>query len=89
MKPIGKAPDPHAGSNGDGIDSSMFCNPLLNVCVKSCQNHDDCPPAWVCDDRGQTLTATASTQRDASDTSRPNGSPICINPSCANGDDTQ
>jgi hypothetical protein len=52
-----------------GQDTSMFCHPDLNVCVKSCKNAVDCPPAWECDDRKTTIMATA-------------GKAYCVNPTC-------
>ncbi|MDH5673735.1 MAG: hypothetical protein OEZ06_16385 [Myxococcales bacterium] len=57
------------------VDGSMFCHPEANVCVKACATDADCPAAWVCDDRDTTRMATSG------DT-RPNGSPICVNPTC-------
>jgi hypothetical protein len=59
----------------DGADKSMFCHPTLNLCVLSCSTDADCPAAWVCDDRPETLKAT---QR----TGHANGTPICVNPTC-------
>jgi hypothetical protein len=52
-----------------GTDSSMFCHPALNVCVQGCKTSDDCPPAWVCDDREATTAKT-------------NGRAVCTNPTC-------
>ncbi|MDH5675305.1 MAG: VWA domain-containing protein [Myxococcales bacterium] len=64
----------------DGTDdTTMFCHPKLNVCVRSCSTDADCPAAWVCDDRGPTLSETADPE------TRPNGSPICVNPTCGSG----
>jgi hypothetical protein len=51
-------------------DPSMFCHPDLNVCVQSCTSDTDCPPAWVCDNRVDTLTATKGK------------GPYCVNPTC-------
>ncbi len=59
----------------DGIDHSMFCHPKLNTCVLQCSTDSDCPPAWVCDSRPETLAAT---KRDGHE----NGSAICVNPTC-------
>lgn len=60
----------------DGVDHSMFCHPELNVCVLGCTTSADCPPAWVCDSkRPDTLKATVRP-------GHPNGTPICINPTC-------
>jgi hypothetical protein len=62
----------------DAVDRSMFCHPKQNLCVRACSTGTDCPPAWVCDDRMETLQATASA-------SRPKGSAICVNPTCGEG----
>jgi hypothetical protein len=59
----------------DAIDRSMFCHPKQNLCVRPCSTDTDCPEAWVCDLRSATLQSTISTQR-------PQGSPICVNPTC-------
>jgi hypothetical protein len=77
--------DPHGGPSGDGIDRRMFCHPERNVCVQSCTSSHDCPAAWTCDNRQETLLSTASTMRDANDMSRPSGSAICVNPTCGGG----
>lgn len=52
-----------------GTDNSMFCHPELNVCVQGCDTSDDCPAAWVCDKRPETMTMT-------------NGRAMCTNPTC-------
>jgi hypothetical protein len=52
------------------LDKSLFCHPSLNVCVQRCTSDTDCPPAWVCDDRPDTLQQVA-----------PNGG-FCVNPTC-------
>lgn len=52
----------------DGKDSRMFCHPELNVCVLQCTTDADCPAAWVCDSRGETVMSA--------------GKPICVNPTC-------
>lgn len=57
---------------GGGTDSSMFCHPLLNVCVQGCSTSDDCPPAWECDSRTETTAMT-------------NGRSYCSNPTCGGG----
>jgi hypothetical protein len=51
------------------VDTSMFCHPELNTCVRSCISDTDCPPAWVCDKRPETLQIT---QNKA----------FCVNPTC-------
>jgi len=50
-------------------DSSMFCHPDFNTCVRSCTSDTDCPPAWVCDDRPETLAQTMNRA-------------FCVNPTC-------
>jgi hypothetical protein len=56
-------------------DTSMFCNPETNTCVRACSGDSDCPAAWVCDTRPATLASTVGT-------AHPMGSPICVNPTC-------
>jgi hypothetical protein len=51
-------------------DGSMFCHPDLNVCVKRCTSDVECPPAWVCDNRPDTLAATKGKGA------------YCVNPTC-------
>jgi hypothetical protein len=55
-------------TNGQS-DGSMFCHPQLNVCVQGCTSSNDCPPAWACDTRDETVAATK-------------GRPYCANPTC-------
>ncbi|HKU42546.1 MAG TPA: hypothetical protein VJR89_30520, partial [Polyangiales bacterium] len=50
-------------------DTSMFCHPKLNVCVKGCNGTADCPAGWVCDSRPQS-------KADAKDRA------FCTNPTC-------
>jgi hypothetical protein len=57
------------------VEHSMFCHPDTNTCVRGCSSQNDCPPAWVCDTRPETLAATMST-------SRPQGGAFCVNPTC-------
>ncbi|HKU42260.1 MAG TPA: hypothetical protein VJR89_29080, partial [Polyangiales bacterium] len=54
---------------GGETDNTMFCHPELNVCVQGCTSSSDCPAAWVCDTRDETVMMT-------------NGRPICTNPTC-------
>jgi hypothetical protein len=54
---------------GGGTDTSMFCHPELNVCVQGCESSDDCPAAWVCDARPETVAMT-------------DGRALCTNPTC-------
>jgi hypothetical protein len=51
-------------------DKTMFCHPDLNVCVRQCSSDPDCPPAWVCDTRPETLEKTAGKGA------------YCVNPTC-------
>jgi len=62
--------------NGHG----MFCHPGLNVCVLKCSTDADCPAAWVCDGRGETVAST-----DGPDPGISGGSPMCVNPTCGEG----
>jgi hypothetical protein len=57
---------------GGSTDTTMFCHPDLNVCVQGCKTSDDCPAAWVCDERDETTAMT-------------NGRPYCTNPTCGGG----
>jgi hypothetical protein len=57
----------NAGLSSD--DDSMFCHPDMNICVKPCQSATDCPAAWQCDTRDETIQVTA-------------GRPYCVNPTC-------
>jgi hypothetical protein len=54
---------------GGGTDNTMFCHPELNVCAQGCETSDDCPAAWVCDSRPETVAMT-------------NGRAMCANPTC-------
>lgn len=49
---------------------AMFCHPNLNVCVRQCASDTDCPPAWVCDKRADTLKIEGLK------------GPYCVNPTC-------
>jgi hypothetical protein len=51
-------------------DDSMFCHPELNVCVRKCVGDPDCPPAWVCDTRAETVARTDGKGA------------YCVNPTC-------
>ena len=53
------------------VDQSLFCHKQLNVCVQKCNTDADCPRAWVCDKRQQTV-----------DPMKGAGQPICVNPTC-------
>jgi hypothetical protein len=50
-------------------DTHMFCHPDHQVCVLGCATTADCPPAWVCDQRQETLAVTGSRA-------------FCVNPTC-------
>ena len=67
-----------ASDASDGVDRRLFCHPQLNVCMQPCSTDTDCPAAWICDDRGETIAATQSD-------GRPGGTAVCLNPTC--GDD--
>jgi hypothetical protein len=53
-----------------GTDNSMFCHPERNICVRSCTSPTQCPPAWDCDTRPETLAQSG-----------PRGG-FCVNPTC-------
>jgi hypothetical protein len=48
---------------------TLFCHPSFNTCVQTCNSDTQCPPAWVCDSREETLLAT-------------DNRPYCVNPTC-------
>ena len=50
-------------------DTRMFCHPQLNTCVRTCKSSPDCPAAWVCDTRADTIQQTG-------------GKAYCVNPTC-------
>jgi hypothetical protein len=54
-------------------DTSMFCHATLQVCARACQSSTNCPPAWVCDTRSDSVQASG-------------GKAYCVNPTC--GSDT-
>jgi hypothetical protein len=51
------------------LDRSLFCHTELNVCVQACQNTSECPPAWVCDSRPESVSQSG-------------GAGFCVNPTC-------
>jgi hypothetical protein len=55
-------------------DTRMFCHPSFNTCVRKCVSSTDCPPAWVCDDRKETVMLTPGPDG--------NGRAFCVNPTC-------
>jgi hypothetical protein len=55
-------------TNGQ-TDNQMFCHAEQQVCVASCQTQTDCPPAWVCDERADSIAAAG-------------GRKHCVNPTC-------
>jgi hypothetical protein len=50
-------------------DRSLFCHTELNVCMRGCQSTSQCPPAWVCDIRAESLSQSG-------------GRGFCVNPTC-------
>jgi hypothetical protein len=50
-------------------DTRMFCHKELNVCVLSCETDADCPAAWVCDNRDESVKAAGDRK-------------FCVNPTC-------
>lgn len=50
-------------------DGSLFCHTELNVCMRACQSASQCPPAWVCDTRAESLSQSG-------------GRGFCVNPTC-------
>jgi hypothetical protein len=50
-------------------DGSLFCHPGFNVCMRACQNSSQCPAAWVCDTRAESLGQSG-------------GLGFCVNPTC-------
>lgn len=55
---------------GGKEDKSMFCHPLLNVCVTGCTGSSQCPAGWVCDTRPDSLKETEGKGG------------YCVNPTC-------
>jgi hypothetical protein len=51
-------------------DTSMYCHPKLNVCVKGCKGTADCPAGWVCDTRPESVADAEGK------------GPYCTNPTC-------
>jgi hypothetical protein len=60
--------------NGSVEDRSMFCHIESQVCVKACNTSAECPAAWVCDDRPESMTASG-------------GRSYCTNPTCGSSQD--
>jgi hypothetical protein len=54
---------------GNETDTRMFCHKDLNVCVLSCETDADCPAAWVCDNRDESVAAAGDRK-------------FCVNPTC-------
>jgi hypothetical protein len=59
--------------NGSNEDRTMFCHDDFKVCVLSCTTDADCPAAWVCDDRDESVASA--------------GAPFCTNPTCGSSQD--
>jgi hypothetical protein len=55
-------------------DTTMFCHPVLNVCVLGCSGSAQCPGGWVCDTRPSSVAATGGKGG------------YCTNPTCGAGD---
>jgi hypothetical protein len=55
--------------NNGMTDASLFCHAQTKVCAKQCMSDTDCPAAWVCDSRPDSVTASG-------------GKPFCVNPTC-------
>lgn len=56
-------------ANNNTLDT-MFCHKDLNTCVQKCTSDTDCPPAWVCDGRPESIAAGG------------NKGAFCVNPTC-------
>lgn len=56
------------------LDASMFCHPGLNVCMRACTSDEQCPAAWVCDDRPSAIASAG-------------GKAHCLNPVCGTSSD--
>lgn len=63
------APTSNACGGASRDAAGLFCHKELNVCVQGCQSTDDCPAAWVCDNRPETMEASG-------------GRAFCTNPTC-------
>ena len=50
-------------------DNSLFCHAERNVCVQHCTSDTECPPAWVCDTRSDSVGKSG-------------GGAFCVNPTC-------
>lgn len=68
-KPIASTQTCTISLQGGGTDDSLFCHPSANVCVQKCTGQSQCPPAWVCDTRPESL-------------SKSDGQGFCVNPTC-------
>ncbi len=64
----GGCTDPIFGDNA-------FCHPGLQICVLGCDTSADCPAAWVCDDRKETVEGNPPEDPGP-------GRPVCVNPTC-------
>jgi hypothetical protein len=51
--------------------NSLFCHADLNTCVQKCTSDTDCPPAWVCDNRPESVGRAGAGH-----------GPYCVNPTC-------
>lgn len=57
---------------GGEIDAKMKCHDGFKVCVLSCSTDADCPAAWVCDTRADSVAEA--------------GTAFCTNPTCGGSD---
>jgi hypothetical protein len=60
--------------NGNVEDRGMFCHTQSQVCVQACATTADCPAAWVCDTRKDSMDASG-------------GRAYCTNPTCGSSQD--
>ena len=60
--------------NGSLEDRSMFCHAETRVCVRRCTTAADCPAAWVCDTRSDSVIAAGNQA-------------FCTNPTCGSSQD--
>jgi hypothetical protein len=56
--------------DGSREDRRMFCHDDFKVCVLGCSTDAECPAAWVCDDRSESVESAGP------------GGAYCTNPTC-------
>lgn len=54
----------------NSVLANMFCHAQQNVCVQRCTSDTDCPPAWRCDDRAESIASGGDKGA------------YCVNPTC-------